>query len=186
MLLRVRARDPASARCLLERSAAPGRKGSVLHGREPRGNVRPCEGAELFVTRGRARGTGRWHRGAPVGRTIVLCRGPVGKSPVFRRRGDCLHGVAASSSQHHTPGSSTVARRSRLNEVGAEARQHTRGKPIRRTEVVADVRCETTMFFGVVGLTYHSPFTSAPRAWRVRSRGRCVIKITCAADSLMI
>src|SRR5262245_24466244 len=80
------------ARRLLERSAAPGRKGSVLHGREPGGNVPPCEGAELSVTRGRARCTGWWHRGAPVGRAIVLCRGSVGKSPVFRRRGNCLHG----------------------------------------------------------------------------------------------
>src|SRR5262245_19263938 len=103
MLLRVWPRDPTSTRCLLERSAAPGRKGSVLHGREPGGNVRPCEGAELSVTRGRARCTGRWHRGAPVGRAIVLCRRPVGKSPVFRRRGNRLHGVATYSSQHHTP-----------------------------------------------------------------------------------
>ena len=31
------------------------------------------------------------HRCSPVGRTIVLCRGPVGESPVFRRRRDCLH-----------------------------------------------------------------------------------------------
>src|SRR5262249_34516114 len=97
MPLRLRPGDPASAGCLLGGSATPGGKVSVLHGREPGSRVRSCEDAELSLARGRARGTGRSYRRPPVGRAIVLRRGPVGKSSLFRRRGNCLRGLATYS-----------------------------------------------------------------------------------------
>src|SRR5262249_17506741 len=131
---RVWPRDPTGAGCFLERSAAPGRKGSVLHGREPGGSVRPCEGAELSVARGRARCTGRWHRGAPVGRAIGLCRGPLGKSPVFRRRGNGLHGVSdglkGASGPSQACVSSRLTRARRPHRLAARARHSFSKQPI--------------------------------------------------------
>src|SRR5262245_18358328 len=93
MPFRLRPGDRATAGCLLERSPTPGGKIPVLHGPEPGGRVRSSEGAELSGSRRRARGPGRGHRGAPVGRAIVLRRGPVGKSSLFRGRGHGISGV---------------------------------------------------------------------------------------------
>ncbi len=87
-------RNPASAGCFLGEPAASSGKVLVLYGQESRGSIRSRPSAELSVARGSSRCTGRRHRGAPLGRTIVLCRGSLGKSSLFGRRGNRLHRVA--------------------------------------------------------------------------------------------
>ena len=80
----------------------PAAKSFVLYGQESRGSLRSRPSAGLSVARGSSRCTGRRHRGAPVGRTIVLCRGSMGKSSLFGRRGNRLHRVATTGTAHRS------------------------------------------------------------------------------------
>ena len=93
MLLRLWAGNPASAGCFLGEPAASSGKVLVLYGQESRGIFDRAQALSCLSREEVHDAPGGASWGAP-GRTIVLCRGSLGKSSLFGRRGNRLHRVA--------------------------------------------------------------------------------------------
>src|SRR5262249_30605914 len=93
LLLHLRRGDAAGGRRVVSRKTASGGESALLPRRRPRRGPRARESARLSVARKSPRRLGGRDQRAPVGGTLVLCGGQVGKSALLRGSGDRVRRV---------------------------------------------------------------------------------------------